>query len=397
MNQFPEGRFIDATGSKLVCSVTDLGHLAEHRSGTFAHQKVAGIACRRIGGNPAESIAATALETDKQSGQGKFLPSPRLKDGEFLLRHLHHRLKHAGKPMLLLQDNHVLRVVLALRKQQIGPEVLAAEADDKQLAAEVRVVHQIPDGPDGNLASRSIDVDTTPIDVVQCHDIIHVRILRKQFLFHFTHRRVHHTLATLDRTGNGKDVAAACPPLSRYRVSSPGRPLGMRQPGMDVGTPDEAGQIRGRRNHHLVLVDPLPLAYRLGQETKHHTVTDDGRPLLHVAQGDLMRLRDIFKQGDVPFDLLAFPQVAQGDDNSIFLVDLYGCGHGTHCSLRKESCISQKAQYRWLWDAGNTRDCAVWTATAGKSLLTGYPDLNKKTPTGRPVGAGTNVRPVICR
>ena len=68
MNQFPEGRFIDATGSKLIRSIPDLGHLAEHRARPFAHQKVTGIPCSWVCGNPAEGIAATALETDKESG-----------------------------------------------------------------------------------------------------------------------------------------------------------------------------------------------------------------------------------------------------------------------------------------------------------------------------------------
>ena len=81
--------------------------------------------------------------------------------------------------MLLLQDKHILGSVFLRGKNQVGPEMLATEAYDAKLTTEVGIVHQVPDCPDGDFASRRVDIDPAPIDVVQCNDIIHMRVLGK--------------------------------------------------------------------------------------------------------------------------------------------------------------------------------------------------------------------------
>ena len=95
------------------------------------------------------------------------------------------------------------------RKQALGLQLFATQADDHHLAAKVGVQADVAQGADGDLGARCVNRHTAAIGVVQCHHIIHVGELWQQFGLDALHGKVCDTSHALHGLGDGQDIARA--------------------------------------------------------------------------------------------------------------------------------------------------------------------------------------------
>ena len=61
------------------------------------------------------------------------------------------------------------------RQQPLGLQLLAAEADDHDLAAEVRVLADVAQRPDRDLRIGRVDRDAAAVAVLEADDVVDVR------------------------------------------------------------------------------------------------------------------------------------------------------------------------------------------------------------------------------
>jgi hypothetical protein len=177
-----------------------------------------------------------------------------------------------------------------LRHEAHRLQLLAAEAHDHHLAAEVRVEADVAQRADGNGRARSVDRDAAAVGVLQRDDVVDVREARQQLLPDAPHREVHDARHALHGRRDREHVARAhgavgvAVSLERVAVERLAGGRGARRERQVV---ERAG---GRGGQHP-LVHPPSRGDVDTRESDGDAVADDGFTGGDVAQRDLVRLR----------------------------------------------------------------------------------------------------------
>ena len=147
-------------------------------------------------------------------------------------RGLHDGLNHRHKAdvLLRLQANHVKSGICigvtvshmsadislitliddlyaAGRQQALGLQLLAAQADDHDLTAEIRIQRDVAQRAYGDDCIRRVNRHTAAVAVFQPNHIVNIREARQQFLLDAADGKINHASYTLHSGGNGEDVA----------------------------------------------------------------------------------------------------------------------------------------------------------------------------------------------
>ncbi|SPR99610.1 hypothetical protein CBM2634_B100003 [Cupriavidus taiwanensis] len=218
-----------------------------------------------------------------------------------LFRRRHDRIDHRGEAhvLLVLQAYHVGFARLLDRDgagadQARRLQLLAAQADDHHLAAEVGVQRDIADGADRDACIGRVDGHATAIGVLQADHVIDVGVLRQQLFLDAAHRELHHALDALHRGGNAQDVARADRAVG-IAVALEGIAIQRRQR-RHARADRQVLQPGGGRHADHALVDPAATREVPERVADHDVVANHRVAFAQVGQRDLVALRDRFGQ-----------------------------------------------------------------------------------------------------
>jgi hypothetical protein len=120
----------------------------KHHGRAGAHQQIGGEAQRGIGGHTGKRIGAAALQADDEVGCGTGFAAPPVEHGKACIRHFHDGVDNGAETVkgFILHPHDM--AVRAVRQKPLGNEFLAAEADDHDFAAEIRIQREVLQGSD---------------------------------------------------------------------------------------------------------------------------------------------------------------------------------------------------------------------------------------------------------
>jgi hypothetical protein len=158
--------------------VPHFGDFGKHHARTRAHQQVGREAKRRIGRDAGKGVGAAALEAnDEIGGRAGFAAAP-VEHGKPLVRHFHDGVDNGAKAVegLVL---HAHDAVGCLAWQQpFGNQLLAAEADNHDLAAEIRITRDVLQRPDRHDRQGRGDRNAAAVIMRQRDDVVDIGIFR---------------------------------------------------------------------------------------------------------------------------------------------------------------------------------------------------------------------------
>ena len=308
-------------------TVANLRHLAEHNRCTRLNQHVRRIARRRIRRYAGKRIASAALHTNQQFGERQLLAAPLFKHLKFLFRHVQNRVGHRFKALKLLKNDDILRRIVLLADKHIHRQLFAAERNNHQLSAKVRMMTEIAQRTDRNLRFRRIDGNTASICMVNRYHIIHMRILRQNLSANALNSHIQYTLNALNRRLDTQNIARTGVTALRIAISHKRLARRFRQIGMNVHAVSHFIQRRrcGQAKHKLV--DPRSLRDKILCISKHHTVTDNLSILFNIPKSNLMSLRNIRKRNDAIHQLASRLHFMNNNRDIVFRIDFDKCLH----------------------------------------------------------------------
>ena len=119
---------------------------------------------------------------------------------------------------IVLQTHHIERSGLAPRvrdrdaargHQAFRLQLFAAQADHHHLAPKVGIQADVAQGADRDVGPLGVDGHAAAVAVLQPHHVVHIGVLRQQFVFDARDCKLDHARNTLHRGGDGQDVAGA--------------------------------------------------------------------------------------------------------------------------------------------------------------------------------------------
>ena len=213
----------------------------------------------------------------------------------------HHRIDHRHEALVrvVLQADHVEllggRAALvgdgngAGRQQALGLQLLAAQAHDHHLAAEVGVEADVAQGADRHDGIGRVDGHAAAVAVLERHHVVHMRVLRQQLGLDALHSELGHAGHALHGLRDREDVARAHRAVG-IAVALEGVALERRQGrGLDRGD-GQAVEFGCDRHAHHALVHPAAARQRLERVADHHVVAADGVAFGQVDERHLVAL-----------------------------------------------------------------------------------------------------------
>ncbi len=184
----------------------------------------------------------------------------------------------------------------AFRHQPLRRELFAAEADDQDLAAEIRIECEVLQGADRHHRIRRGDRDAAAIGMRQRHDVVDIGIFRQELGADALHRIFHRALDALHGRGDAEDVLGAHRTVGIAKALER-KTFEWRQRRRHRGRDLELVERRRVGHADARLVDPFAGQDRRQRMADHLAIADDRRGLGDVLQRGLVSLRHESAQG----------------------------------------------------------------------------------------------------